>query len=124
MERLGDRTMIRMGAAVSVFGLFLLWLPVKTDVLALIGFIFIGIGFAPIYPCIIHSTPGNFGAENAGAIIGIQMACAYAGGAFMPPLYGLLGKLIGFRIMPFYLFAFIALMFFMVEKTFRITKNS
>lgn len=116
--------MIRMGAAISVLGMFLLWLPIKTDVLALVGFILIGIGFAPIYPCIIHSTPANFGAENSGAIIGIQMASAYAGGAFMPPVYGLLGRLIGFQIMPFYLFIFIALMVFMIEKTFRITKNT
>ena len=124
MERFGDRNMIRMGAAISVLGMFLLWLPIKTDVLALVGFILIGIGFAPIYPCIIHSTPANFGAENSGAIIGIQMASAYAGGAFMPPVYGLLGRLIGFQIMPFYLFIFIALMVFMIEKTFRITKNT
>ena len=123
MDRFGDRNMIRLGATLSFVGMFLLWLPIQTDVLALIGFILIGLGFAPIYPCIIHSTPGNFGAENSGAIIGIQMASAYAGATFMPPVYGLLGKAIGFEIMPFYLFIFIALMLFMVEKTFRITKN-
>ena len=124
IERFGDEKMIRMGAAISVFGMFLLWLPIKTDVLALVGFILIGIGFAPIYPCIIHSTPTNFGEENSGAIIGIQMASAYSGGAFMPPVYGLLGRWIGFGIMPFYLFIFIALMVLMVEKAFRIAKSA
>lgn len=76
---------------------------------------------APIYPCIIHATPNNFGAENSGAIIGIQMASAYIGATFMPPLYGLLGRFIGFEIMPIYLIVFIVLMSFMIEKTFRIT---
>ena len=124
MDRFGDRKMIRMGAAISILGMFLLWLPVQTNVFSLMAFVIIGLGFAPIYPCIIHSTPSNFGAENSGAIIGIQMASAYAGATFMPPIYGLLGKAIGFEIMPFYLFIFIGLMLFMVEKTFRITKNS
>ncbi|MBO5836755.1 MAG: MFS transporter [Oscillospiraceae bacterium] len=124
MDRFGDRKMIRMGAAISILGMFLLWLPVQTNVFSLMAFVIIGLGFAPIYPCIIHSTPSNFGAENSGAIIGIQMASAYAGATFMPPIYGLLGKAIGFEIMPFYLLIFIGLMLFMVEKTFRITKNS
>ena len=124
MDRFGDRKMIRMGTTISIFGMFLLWLPVQTNVFSLMAFVIIGLGFAPIYPCIIHSTPSNFGAENSGAIIGIQMASAYAGATFMPPIYGLLGKAIGFEIMPFYLLIFIGLMLFMVEKTFRITKNS
>lgn len=67
------------------------------------GFVIIGLGCAPIYPCIIHSTPNNFGAENSGAIIGIQMAGAYVGSTFIPPLFGLLGNAVSFKIMPFYL---------------------
>lgn len=39
----------------------------------------IGLGCAPIYPCLIHSTPDHFGADKSQAIIGIQMACAYVG---------------------------------------------
>lgn len=124
MDRFGDRKMIRLGTAISVCGMVCVWLPVNCEVLALIGFVVIGFGFAPIYPCIIHSTPNNFGQENSGAIIGIQMASAYAGSTFMPPLYGLLGKAIGFEIMPFFLIGFIALMIFMVEKTFHITQDT
>ena len=78
---------------------------------------------ALFYPCIIHSTPSNFGAENSGAIIGIQMASAYIGTTFIPPIFGILGNSIGFFILPLYLLVFVALMITMVEVTFRITKN-
>lgn len=84
----------------------------------------IGFGCAPVYPCIIHSTPNNFGAKYSGAIIGIQMASAYVGSTFIPPLFGLLGNLIGFSIMPFYLLAFFVLMIVMVELTFRTTQKT
>ena len=121
MDKLGDRKMILLGTILTIFGIICLFLPFSNNSITLIGFIMIGFGFAPIYPCIIHSTPANFGAEHSGAIIGIQMASAYIGSTFIPPLYGLLGKLIGFHIMPFYLIIFILLMIIMIEKTFRIT---
>lgn len=122
MDFLGDRKMILLGTGIAFCGVLCLALPVETEKLAIVGFIVIGLGFAPIYPCIIHSTPSNFGAEHSGAIIGIQMASAYVGSTFMPPLYGLLGKWLGYGMMPIYILAFMALMICMTEKTFKITK--
>ena len=123
-DKLGDRKMILAGSAVLLVGIILLALPVGGEGLAIAAFLIIGLGCAPIYPCIIHSTPGNFGQENSGAIIGIQMACAYIGATFMPPLFGLLGDSIGFEIMPYYLLAFVALMLVMVELMFRAAKRN
>ena len=120
--KLGDRKMIVLGTVILACGILLLLIPAPSS-LALAGFIVIGFGCAPIYPCIIHSTPSNFGAENSGAIIGIQMASAYVGSTFIPPLFGLLGNLIGFSILPVYLFIFVALMIVMTELTFHITKK-
>ncbi|MBR5187819.1 MAG: MFS transporter [Clostridia bacterium] len=122
MDFLGDRKMILLGTGIAFCGVLCLALPVETEKLAIVGFIVIGLGFAPIYPCIIHSTPSNFGAEHSGAIIGIQMASAYVGSTFMPPLYGLLGKWLGYGMMPIYILAFMTLMICMTEKTFKITK--
>ena len=122
-DRLGDQKMIRLGTCILILGIILLLLSIKNDVLSLVAFITIGFGCAPIYPCIIHSTPFNFGKENSGAIIGIQMASAYLGSTFMPPLFGLLGNSIGFFIMPFFLLVFVVLMIMMVEMTFHITKE-
>jgi fucose permease len=123
MNQLGDRKMILLGACVLSCGVISLLLPIEHAVVSFVGFIMIGLGCAPIYPCIIHSTPYNFGAENSGAIIGIQMASAYVGSTFIPPLFGLLGNLIGFSILPVYLLIFMILMIFMIEQTFKITKN-
>ena len=62
-------------------------------------------------------------AENSGSIIGIQMASAYVGSTFIPPLFGLLGRLLGFEIMPVFLAIFVILMITMTELTFRVTKK-
>lgn len=123
MERLGDRKMIILGAFTTILGIILLGIPFSDERFSLAGFFIIGLGFAPIYPCIIHSTPHNFGAENSGAIIGIQMASAYMGSTFLPPLFGLLGKAFGFHLLPCYLLFFIVLTVVMTEKTFRLTKT-
>lgn len=120
-ERLGDRRMILLGTGILACGITILLIPVRSYMTAFAAFLVIGFGCAPIYPCIIHSTPANFGAENSGAIIGIQMASAYVGSTFIPLLFGLFGNAVGFSVMPVYLLAFFALMIIMTEATFRIT---
>ena len=120
-ERLGDRRMILLGTGILACGIMILLIPVQSYMTAFAACLLIGFGCAPIYPCIIHSTPANFGAENSGAIIGIQMASAYVGSTFIPPLFGLFGNAVGFSVMPVYLLAFFALMIIMTEATFRIT---
>lgn len=122
-DKLGDRKMIVIGTCILTAGIACVLIPVNSYIPALVGFIVIGLGCAPVYPCIIHSTPNNFGAENSGAIIGIQMASAYLGSTFIPPLFGLLGKAIGFSIMPVYLLVFMVLMIVMTELTFSMTKK-
>ena len=123
MNKLGDRRMILLGASVLTCGILILLIPSESLLVPLAGFIITGLGCAPIYPCIIHSTPSNFGAKNSGSIIGIQMASAYIGSTFMPPLFGLLGNRISFAILPLYLALFVILMVSMTETTFRVTEG-
>ncbi len=120
-DKLGDRKMILIGACILTCGTVALLIPVNYPIISIIAFVVIGLGCAPIYPCIIHSAPDNFGAENSGAVIGIQMASAYLGTTFVPPLFGLIGKFTGFKILPVYLLVFIVLMTVMTELTFNIT---
>ena len=115
--------MIELGTAIIGCGLVALWLPMAGNELTLAGLVIIGVGCAPIYPCIVHATPANFGADRSGAIIGVQMASAYIGSMFMPPLYGQLGALLGFAILPLYITFFFALMIVMCELTFRVTRD-
>lgn len=123
-DKLGDRKMILLGSSVLIVGILTLAIPSSSYELAFASFIIIGLGCAPIYPCIIHSTPYNFGAKNSGAIIGIQMASAYLGATFMPPIFGVLGNASTFAIMPLYLLVFVLLMLVMIELTFRVTKSN
>lgn len=114
-DRLGDRTLIRVGILTAAVGVVLVLLPVQADLPALAGLIIIGFGCAPIYPSIIHATPFNFGKENSQAIIGIQMASAYVGATFMPPLFGVVASYAGIWLYPLYLMVFAVLMLILSE---------
>lgn len=83
--------------------------------MSLMGLVVTGLGCAPIYPSIIHATPANFGKENSQAIIGIQMASAYVGSTFMPPLFGLIANHINIVLYPVFLMIFAVLMVIMTE---------
>ena len=111
-----DKTLIRMGAAVIGLGIGAMLLPGKV---ALAGLLLVGLGCAPVYPCIIHSTPANFGPQRSQALIGVQMASAYVGTLLMPPLFGLIADGIGAWTMPLYLLAILALMTTMHERMLR-----
>lgn len=118
-EKLGDYNLIRIGTGILLLGCIAMILPLKTDVAALGGLVVMGLGCAPVYPSIIHATPDNFGAQNSQAIIGIQMASAYVGSTFMPPVFGLIVNHISVALMPFFVLFFIVLMYIMVKKTFQ-----
>lgn len=118
-EKLGDYNLIRIGTGILLLGCISMILPLKTDVAALGGLVVMGLGCAPVYPSIIHATPDNFGAQNSQAIIGIQMASAYVGSTFMPPVFGLIANHISVALMPFFVLFFIVLMYIMVKKTFQ-----
>ena len=114
-DKLGDNKMIRLGTSIALLGTFCIALPCRITSIA--GFIVIGLGCAPVYPCIIHSTPSNFGAKNSQGIIGIQMASAYIGSTFMPPIFGLIANNINLQLMPVYLVFFLILLLVMIYKT-------
>lgn len=113
-DKFGDRKLIRYGIAVMIVGVVMVGTPLRTEI-ALVGLIVIGLGCAPIYPSIIHATPSNFGKENSQAIIGIQMASAYSGTTFMPPLFGLVASNLSIGFYPVYLAVFALLILIMTE---------
>lgn len=113
--KLNDRQMIRLGFGIIGIGIAILILPLG-ETMALIGLVMVGLGCAPVYPCIIHSTPEHFGAENSQAIIGVQMASAYIGSASLPPLFGLIANHVHPGIYPFYLAVVLILMVTMHTK--------
>ncbi len=115
-DRLGDKQLIRLGLCLLSLGILLILLPLPLDFFALSGLVLTGIGCAPIYPAIIHATPVNFGEENSQAVIGVEMASAYLGTTFMPPLFGLMAEKISLGLYPVYLLLLALLMLVMSEK--------
>lgn len=110
--KLNDNQMIRLGQAIIFVGIIMMLLPFG-KMIPLLGLIIIGLGCAPIYPCVIHSTPEHFGADKSQAIIGVQMASAYVGSLAMPALFGLIANHITVTLFPFYLMAILVMMFVM-----------
>ncbi|WP_278961701.1 MFS transporter [Mitsuokella multacida] len=119
--RMHDESMIRMGQVLILLGIVTVMLPAG-DAVALAGLILIGLGCAPIYPCIIHSTPTHFGKEKSQAIIGVQMAAAYIGTMLMPPLFGILANHLSISLLPIYLLVLLAIMAFMHERLIQKTR--
>ncbi|MCI2148048.1 MFS transporter [Bifidobacterium crudilactis] len=118
--RYSDATMIRIGYTVMACGLLLIMLPMGGSFGVLGGLVVLGGGCAPVYPCIIHSTPETFGADRSQAIVGVQMASAYIGSLLMPPLFGFIANTLSIALFPWYLMALLALMIVMHERMQRI----
>lgn len=83
VEKIGTRIAIRSGIGLSLLGFVLLMLPVPTTVLCPIGLGLIGLGFAPIFPCVMQDTPLRFGSFSATAI-GYQLGMANIGYTLLP----------------------------------------
>lgn len=118
---LSDKQMIRLGEGIILLGILSMLLPLGNGA-ALAGLVLLGLGCAPVYPCIIHSTPDHFGADRSQAIIGVQMASAYVGTLAMPPLFGLIANHITVALLPGYLVVIAVLMAGMHEVLCRQTK--
>ena len=113
-----DTQLIRLGQGIIGIGIVAMLLPMGQTV-SLIGLILVGLGCAPIYPCVIHSTPAHFGEERSQALIGVQMASAYVGTCLMPPLFGLIANHINVALLPIYLLAILLAMIVMHERLIR-----
>lgn len=121
-ERFGDKNMIRFGAFVILGALILMALHVSGKWLIFSALILAGLGCAPVYPCMIHSTPIRFGKENSQALIGLQMACAYTGSTLCPPLFGIIVQKLSVSLLPYYGMIFIVLLIVLSENLNRKTR--
>lgn len=112
--RFSDRFLIRTGLGIIAAGILLMLVPFH-PAFALVGFMVIGLGCAPVYPCIIHMTPDVFGKDKSQAVIGVQMAFAYTGFCIMPPLFGWIADHLTIRLLPPYLLVLLLVMATMHE---------
>jgi fucose permease len=121
--RLSDPVMIRIGQLILLCGIVLLMVPFPGRIVALVGLIMIGLGCAPIYPCVIHSTPSYFGADKSQAIVGVQMASAYVGALAVPPIFGVIADRVSISLYPLFMLGILAIMVAMHELLRRTTRR-
>ena len=113
-EWISDDGMIRLGTGILAAGFLILLFPGGGHSQA--GLLLMGLGCAPIYPSVIHSTPSRFGAELSQAVIGVQMAGAYIGSSLMPPFFGFLADHLGASLYPYYLLVLLVVMALMHQR--------
>lgn len=119
--KLNNKQMIRIGQIICLLGAILLIMPLPNN-LQLVGLILIGLGCAPIYPAMLHETPNRFGKELSQGIMGIQMATAYVGSTFVPPVFGALSQISGFSILPYFLLILMIVMLVSSERVSKVCK--
>jgi fucose permease len=117
--KLSDTQMIRLGQGIVAAGVLVMLLPLGTGA-TVAGLLLTGFGCAPIYPCVIHSTPYFFGTANSQQIIGVQMASAYVGNLLMPSLFGVIADFLGAEVLPLYLGGILLVMTLMHRRMVRI----
>lgn len=114
--KLKNSVLIRLGQIICIIGTVSLILPLPVYFLKA-GLVLVGLGCAPIYPCSIHETPQRFGKTASQSVMGLQMAFAYMGSTFMPPLFGLIAAKTSIVIFPYFLLCYILIMLISSEKT-------
>ena len=119
--KISDENLIRLGQGIIAAGIVIMLLPLGA-LASFIGLMLTGLGSAPVYPCIIHSTPAHFGEESSQALIGVQMASAYVGICVLPPVFGIMARYITASLLPWYMAAILMVMVLMCEKLNRICK--
>ena len=112
--KINSKQLIRIGQLVCVAGAIILILPLPVY-FSMLGIILLGLGTSPIYPSMLHETPNRFGAMASGAIMGLQMAFAYIGSTFFPPLFGAIASATTIKVFPYFLLICILIMLFSTE---------
>jgi len=113
-NRLGNRNMIRLGLFLSGLGTLLL-IFIKDIHIIRLSVILIGLGFAPLYPSMMHETPRRFNDEQANILISYQVGIAYIGGTIISTGLGYLFNPLGISILYPIIFSFILFMFIISE---------
>ncbi|MCJ8006478.1 sugar MFS transporter [Lederbergia wuyishanensis] len=110
-----NKMLIRGGQIIALIGALFLLLPLTT-IFSLVGFILVGLGLAPIFPSMLHETPTRFSKEHSQTIIGYQMAFAYTGSTFLPPLFGFIASHSTIKLFPLFIVLFVVSMLLVSEK--------
>ncbi len=87
VDSVGNRRLISAGMLMALVGALLFALA-QGPVMVMAALLLIGLGFAPVYPGLMHEVPRRFVAEDVSIVIGRQTGASYIGAAAMPLLGG------------------------------------
>lgn len=91
------RLFLRFCIVGMALGAMLLWLHL-TSLLSCLGLALMGLSAAPIFPSLMATTPERLGSAHTAHGIGLQIAAAVLGQAFVPSLVGVLARHLGLEM--------------------------
>ena len=121
--KLSDNKLIRLGEALMLIGVGLLF--VNNQKISLLGLIILGVGCAPIFPTLLHLTAESFDKHLSEGIIITELTVAQLSTSFMPPIFGLLMKDEGSKtLLPVFLLVFLLILIMLhIVFLIRVNKN-
>jgi len=120
-DRLGNRRLVRLGILGAMAGALLFAWPQLPAPWALAGLTLMGLGCAPIYPCLMHETARRFAAHHTATVIGRQVGFSYVGAATVPAACGVLATSWGLGVVMPALALVLALLLLTTEQLNRLT---
>lgn len=119
-NRLGNRKLVRMGMIIAFIGTVLFVFP--SPITSGISVLLIGLGFAPIFPSLMHETSLRFNKNDSSKVISYEMAAANIAMCTITPLMGVLGSRISIELLPWLVLVMAGLLLLDVELLNRKTK--
>lgn len=99
VERLGVDRLLRLAMLATTIGAAL-FLAHLAPWLTAIALVLIGLGLAPIFPCLMVRTPQRLGPARAAHAIGVQVSAAMVGAAALPSACGFLVQRLSLSVIP------------------------
>ena len=100
--------LMNMGLSLMFIGSWML--IIQQNSLLVPSIILLGIGCAPIFPSMVHSTPKLFGKINSQEITGYQIGGSYLSGVLILPIMGLLGSKVSIEVIPITICLFVVML--------------
>ena len=120
VDRWGNRRLVTLGLGLALPGA-LLFTQAASPGWAAGALLLLGLGFAPIYPCLMHEVPRRFAPEAVLTVIGRQSGASYVGGAIFPAAAGWLAMQTSLACIPWLVVVGIGLMALTIHRLNRLT---
>ena len=116
--RLGNQRLLRLSISLIAIGLIIMMLPLPT-IFVLFGYILTGLGFAPMFPCLLHEMPSRFGETYSHHMIGLHMSCGAIGMMLMPQLFGMLAEQTSYKLFPITVLILLLLFAYLLKRSYQ-----